>query len=70
MLLACIGLDAPEDEPEAVPAADKPAPAASETDAGWPFVVKVALFGVVVAMIAGFLRMRSKKQAGYSDELA
>ncbi|KAK4142298.1 peptidyl-prolyl cis-trans isomerase B [Dichotomopilus funicola] len=42
------GIDAPEDGPIAPPAGNKPAPA-DESGDDWPFLVKVALVGIVVA---------------------
>lgn len=59
------GIDAPEDEPIAAPGGDKPAPA-DESGDDWPFVVKVALVGVVVAVIVAWLRFsRGRNGAGY-----
>jgi hypothetical protein len=65
---SCSDNDAPEDGANAAPDTDKPAPAV-ETGDDWPFLVKVALVGIVVAVIAAWLRFsRGQSQAGVSYE--
>jgi hypothetical protein len=79
LLLACLGLDAPSDEAKPAPIAAKPATTtvkpATTTESGddWPLEVKVALFGIVIAVIAVSMRLsRGQKQenAQYQKHLA
>jgi len=72
LLLARLGLDAPDDEVKAVPSTDKPAPAA-ETGEDWPLEVKVALFGIVLAVIAVWVRFsrgQRRDEVGHEKTLA
>jgi hypothetical protein len=72
LLLALLDLDAPGDEAKPAPSTGKPAPAA-ETGDDWPFEVKVALFGIILAVIAVWLRFsrgQRRDDVGYEKTLA
>jgi uncharacterized membrane protein len=52
------------------PAAEKPT-SATETDEDYPFMVKVALFGIVVAVVAVWLRFsrgQSRDEVAYEKK--
>lgn len=78
--LACLGLDAPSDEAKPVPTAAKPAsttpkpgPTTAESGDDWPLEVKVALFGIVIAVIAVSMRLSRGQTQGetrYEKHLA
>ena len=62
LLLVYLGQDAPVDEAVPVSSTDKAAPAAESGD-DWPLEVKVALFGIILAVIAVWWRF-SRGQRG------